>query len=101
MGHAPHHNGDECLFDYQGNQIRPRILGSFTEKAHGLFFEFAERLASENQWMINDYPHSVYVGHGQSRIGRVLKTVAYVVVDEDDTGPVVEKWHTKQFCSYN
>jgi len=40
-----------------------------------------------------DFPHEVFVGpDDQTRAARVLKTVAYVVTDEDDDGPVVECW---------
>jgi hypothetical protein len=34
------------------------------------------------------------------RYGKVLKTVAYIVVDEDDNGPIVMKWNVKEFREY-
>ena len=48
----------------------------------------AERLGWE------DYPHEVFVGPDQdTRMARVLKTVAYVITDEAaDGSPIVEKW---------
>jgi len=54
-----------------------------------------------------DYPHKVWVG-GEGfcgmrgyRYANVKKTVAVIVVDEDEKGlPVVEKWHIKQNVRY-
>jgi hypothetical protein len=68
------------------------IAGMFREKEHGNLFEYR---ASEDNFA--DMPHEIFVGSGYApdmiRYGRVLKTVAYVVVDEDDSGnPVIEKW---------
>ena len=57
----------------------------------------------ENPW---NWPHMVWVGDtaggGQGwRHAKVLKTVAYVVTDEDDYGmPVVEKWKLKKNNEY-
>jgi hypothetical protein len=45
---------------------------------------------------INDFPHEVAMSDGSFRFAKVLKTVAYIVVDEDEYGlPVVEKWDIK------
>jgi hypothetical protein len=43
-------------------------------------------------WMGEEYPHKLWTLDGY-RYARVLKTVAYIVVDEDEYGlPVIEKW---------
>ena len=54
-----------------------------------------------------DYPHKVWVGGGGVcgmtgwRYANVRKTVAVIVVDEDEKGlPVVEKWHIKKNTEY-
>jgi hypothetical protein len=45
---------------------------------------------------INDFPHEVAMSDGSFRFAKVLKTVVYVVIDEDEYGlPVVEKWDIK------
>jgi len=45
---------------------------------------------------INDYPHEIAMSDGSFRFANVLKTVAYVVIDEDEYGnPVIEKWNIK------
>jgi len=38
----------------------------------------------------------------ESRYGKVLKTVAYIAIDEDEYGnPVVEKWDIKKYRKYS
>ena len=70
-------------------------LGSFREKEFGNIFEFSGHSGNP------DYPHRVFVDGGLSwRYAKVLKTVAYVIVDEDDGGFVVQKWFTKNYRSY-
>lgn len=77
------------------------IIGSFYEKSCGNFFEYASNPAADSWVDANEYPHRVFVKENPVndsgwRYARVLKTVAYVVVDEDDYGrPVVEKWKLK------
>ena len=62
---------------------------SFRENEHGRYFEVFQ--ASPNPF---NMPHIIDVNHGQTRFGRVLKTVAYVVVDEGpDMTPITEKWN--------
>ena len=73
-------------------------IGVFTEKDVGNMFEFSKNEESQ----FNDYPHKVWVGGkgvcGMTgwRYALVKKTVAYIVVDEDEQGnPVTEKWQIK------
>ena len=77
-------------------------IGVFTEKEHGNYFEFSNN--PDNYSPGKSYPHIVWVGddigHGY-RYATVKKTVAYVVVDEDEYGlPVIEKWNIKQRKDY-
>ena len=57
----------------------------------------------ENEW---DFPHLIWVSHdavGQwnARYGKVLKTVCYIAVDENDDGtPMVEKWNITKHRTY-
>ena len=70
--------------------------GRFVEKDEGNLFEYSKNWSS-----VDDFPHLVWVGDGdQYRYARVLKTVAYVAVDEDENGFVVEKWSIKQHKEY-
>ena len=68
------------------------IAGQFEEREFGNYFEYR---ASEGNPA--GMPHEIFVGpHEDVRFGRVLKTVAYIVVDEDEYGaPVIEKWDVK------
>ncbi len=82
------------------------VLGQFKEKDYGNWFEFTNRNAIDKESYAPEYPHRVFVGVDNThlddtRIARVLKTVAYVVVDIDMNGePVVEKWYIKNFREY-
>lgn len=77
-----------------------RILGQFTEKTCDQTFEFANR-SEVPGWadltFAPEYTHTVWVGSaGEYRYARVLKTVVYIITDEDENGnPVVEKWDIK------
>jgi len=74
------------------------LLGQFTHKETKCRFEY--QAAPANEWLAGqDFPHQIFVGPmaEETRYAKVLKTVAYVVVDEDASGnPVVEKWPVKQ-----
>jgi hypothetical protein len=82
------------------NTVKP--IGGFVEKDYGKFFHFSEN--DTNHEFGSEYPHLIWVGpdyYEEPRYARVLKTVAYVVTDEDEFGyPVVEKWDIKNFKSY-
>lgn len=72
------------------------IIGSFYHKETDVFFEYSTN--TEDMTTSWEFPHKIWVLNGTAfRYARVLKTVAYIAVDEDDTGrPVVEKWNIKQ-----
>ena len=69
-----------------------RTVGCFVEAGLKNLFEFDKSSDRE------DYPFRVWVTSPVKgidsgwRYANVLKTVAYIVVDEDDNGDVVEKW---------
>lgn len=76
-------------------------VGIFIEQSVGNYFEFSLNDVDT----MGDWPHKVWVGglvNDQGfRFARVLKTVAYIVVDEDEMGqPVVEKWNIKSLKEY-
>jgi hypothetical protein len=81
------------------------ILGGFYEKDCGQWFEFSKNTDAFNCAFNQEdaqYPHKVWVTtpipgiDGGYRYARVLKTVAYIVCDEDENGAVIEKWNLKQ-----
>lgn len=83
-----------------------QFIGTFTEKAVGNYFdysmnaEYIEHIHPRNG-KPTEYPHKVWVTTPRRGIDQgyrealVLKTVAYIVVDEDENGPVIEKWDIK------
>ena len=77
----------------------PMLLGQFREKEHGHLFEYAER-----RWFSDevqpDFPHIIYVGPTsgeETRLAKVLKTVAYVLTGEGE----IEKWEIKNHHKYD
>ena len=77
------------------------ILGGFYIKETSKFFEFSRN--DDDFDFAQGYPHKIWVTTPRPgidsgyRYGTVKKTVAYIVVDEDEYGhPVVEKWELKQ-----
>ncbi len=93
------------------------IIGGFTEKEHGHFFEFSAASEEEIDNSIGTIAHRIWVTTPRKsearllhengytldcgyRLGNVLKTVAYLAVDEDENGPVIEKWFIKGHTEY-
>ena len=81
-------------------------IGCFWEKEVGNYFEYSLNDDPMPLSWCEDFPHKVWVG-GQGvagmtgyRYATVKKTVAYIVVDEDENGPVVEKWFLKKNNKY-
>lgn len=67
------------------------ILGTFEHAETGAVFDFAAR-TWHAKWAV-DAPYDVAVGDGETRAAKVLKTVAYVAIDEDADGhPIYERW---------
>ena len=98
MAYAPHTN-DEVKHQALAGMIptpSPMILGQFREADFGHTFEYAER-----RWHCDAIepalPHIVYVGNGEARLAKVLKTVAFVLVDEGK----IERWHIKGHRAYD
>jgi len=96
MSYAPHTN------DRRNPEVDPIIQGAFREVDHGGLFEFAIRMPQHFGTWAGGFNQIVYVGTGGYRLARVLKTVAYIVVDEDVDGqPVTEKWFIKDHRAYD
>ena len=75
-------------------------IGRFVEKEVGNYFEYSVNETG----MFPEYPHLVWVGGLVNdcgyRYANVKQTVAYIAVDENDDGLVVEKWNLKQNRKY-
>lgn len=76
------------------------IRGRFSHAETKATFEWMD-FSGDFDWCEgHDFPHEIFVGGArgdETRRARVLKTVAYVVVDEDEYGnPVVEKWQIRE-----
>jgi hypothetical protein len=79
-----------------------KIGGCFYEKEFGNLFEYLN--TPPNDWAReHGATHSVCVGdviNSPLRPAIVKKTVVYVMVDENDDGPVWEKWSIKNHRVY-
>ena len=81
------------------NMTAPRVLGQF-DVQDGAWFEYSDRPVGDRDGAWSDYPHRVFTCDGD-RAARVMKTVAYVVIDEmADGSPVVEKWALRRARTY-
>ena len=90
MAFAPYTNDRRT--DDQG-----KVLGCFREKDHGLYFEYAERTdALFPDDLHPEMPHVVFVGHGEVRLAKVLKTVLTLLEDED----WIAKWQITRHQVY-
>lgn len=78
------------------------VIGMFDEREHGNGFEYS--LNDLEVFDPEQFPHKIWVSnlHNQGfRFANVKKTVAYVVVNEDDHGnPIVERWEIKNHREY-
>lgn len=78
-------------------------IGCFTEKDVGNYFEYSnnpDRKEGCEDWCC--FPHLVWVVTllvvvGVYRYATVKKTVAYIVVNEDEYLPVIEKSYQKKY----
>ncbi len=90
-----------CESVYFSNGGDASIIGRFYERECGKLFEFSKN--NEQNDFAKGWPHKIWVttpeegiDHG-FRYGKVMKTVAYIAVDEDEFGrAVIEKWYLKQ-----
>ncbi len=71
-------------------------LGCFKNQETDAFFEFTMDFGDEAR----AYPHKVWMTDGSFRMALVKKTVAYIIVNEDEKGPVIEKWALKGWQDY-
>lgn len=67
------------------------LLGSFVETDCEHTFEYEARYGFPEDFR-PDLPHVIHVGYNETRLANVLKTVAYVLCDEDD----LQKWAIKR-----
>ncbi len=77
------------------------VSGCFREKEFKKEFEFIDRV---DEWGAKiGATHTVYTGcFSEERYAKVLKTVAYICVDEDENcQPVWEKWFIKTLWNHN
>jgi len=78
--------------------------GCFKEKSGGKYFGYSKNDNPYGVSNVDDFPHKIWVGDvifQNFRYAKVLKTVAYVVTDEDASGnPVTEKWNISQQREY-
>lgn len=101
MAFAPYANNTRTI----GHD--PVILGQFREFDTDNTFEFADRHSAPAddfcayEWApMSEFPHVIHTIDGR-RYARVLKTVAYIVVDEDEFGrPVTERWNLRGYRAY-
>jgi hypothetical protein len=79
------------------------LLGSFVEKEVRGFHEYSANTddMSGESVFTRSFPHVLHTLDGV-RYARILKTVAYIAVDEDAYGmPVVEKWYITSHKKYS
>ena len=81
---------------YAPTSFNAPIAGIFTEASFGHRFEYAVSDHSP----FEGYDHVVFCGD-EVRYARILKTRAYVVIDEtDDSQPIIEKWVIRGHSEY-
>lgn len=71
----------------------PQILGEFREAEYKNWFNYACRDSDDDVAFAPEFPHLIFLENGETRFARIVKTRAYVVVDEGaDGAPVTETW---------
>lgn len=76
------------------------VHGCF-KHVNGNLFEFSNRSEDDMKGLWPSYDKIIYVGHDQKRYAYLIKTVAYVIVDEGENNkPIVEKWKIRNVKNY-
>ena len=89
MAHAPF---STCFAPHGDGSAR----GCFRHAETKVHFDFTAATEAE-QVFGPEFDMKVWVMHEGYRLAKVLKTVAHVVVDEDEHGrPVTERWLTRR-----
>lgn len=85
------------------NSEMSNLIGRFVEKDIGNTFEYS----LDEDKTYEHYPHKVWVTSpiegidSGYRYANVKKTVCYILVDEDENGPVLERWFLKKNTEYS
>lgn len=75
-----------------------RLLGQFRHAETGVTFEYS---MARDRPFGNEYGYAVWMRAGVMRYAKVLKTVAYVVVDEGADGrAITERWQLRSHQEY-
>ena len=70
-------------------------MNTFKNAETRIYFGYCHRRPEDGEWA-SSHPHVIFMSDGSTRFATVKKTVAHVVVDEDDAGqPVTESWQIK------
>ena len=83
---------------FAAGHLASNLVGQFREKDYGRWFEYKRNDSPSYP----EAPHLIFVGPegDMLRFAKVMKTVAYVAVDEDENGLVYEKWSIKSHKEY-
>ena len=68
-----------------------KLLGCFDEAEFGKHFDYEARYGFPDDFR-PEFPHMIHVADNQTRLAKVLKTVVYVLCDEDD----MQRWAIKR-----
>ena len=75
-----------------------RLLGQFRHAEMDVTFEYS---MVRDRPFGNEYGYAVWMRDGVMRYAKILKTVAYVVVDEaDDGSAITERWKLRGHREY-
>ena len=80
---------------------------AYFQHSNGVDFAYEANNPADSWLPVVNYPHRVWVSCNPIndsgwRYANVKKTVAYIVVDEDDHGqPVIEKWSIKNHRNFH
>lgn len=78
-------------------------IGEFQEVDYGKYFSYRKVQEGEfpQSWIEQGFDKVITFVDDNIRLAKVLKTVVYIVTDEDEEGnPVVDKWNIKKHYRY-